>query len=95
MYYSCGASLLFMKTCLDMYVYMDMLLETCFWLCIYVYMDMLDFVELCCWIYMLDLMKYVVGHVVICCWICWICMHVYLCVKSCQIKWIPIKTGDI
>ena len=61
----------------------------------YVYMDMLDFVELCCWIYMLDLMKYVVGHAVICCWICWICMHVYLCLKPCLINWIKIKTGDV
>ena len=38
----------------------------------YVYMDMLDFVELCCWIYMLDLMKYVVGHAIgyVCMYIC-------------------------
>ena len=42
----------------------------------YVYMDMLDFVELCCWIYMLDLMKYVVGHVVG--YVGYVCM--YICV---------------
>ena len=45
-------------------------------LVMYVYMHMLDFVELCCWIYMLDLMKYVVGHAVG--YVGYVCM--YICV---------------
>ena len=82
MYYSSGASLLFMKTCLDMYVYMDMLLETCFWICMYIWI---------CWIGW-TLLNYVVGYVgfdEICCWTCCYMLldmlDMYVCISVCEI----------
>ena len=79
MTYSSVAFLLFMKICLDMYVYMDMLLETCFWIGMYIRI---------CW----TLLNYVVGYVgfdEICCWTCCYMLldmlELYVCISVCEI----------